>query len=71
MEKYTGKHYANEIVIHRGHECRITAVWNDDGKNGISIVPTGGYGFEVDLYEDQLKAERRIENEKDIKNNIA
>ena len=51
---YTGKHFIGEIVNHHGHECRVTAVWNDDGKNGISIVPTGDYGFEIDIYEDQL-----------------
>ena len=52
--KYTGKHYVGEIVRHRGHECLVTAVWNDEGQNGLSIIPTGGYGFEVDLYEWQL-----------------
>lgn len=54
MRKYTGKHYVGEIVNHRGHECRITRVWFVDGKNGISIIPTGGYGFEIDIYDDQL-----------------
>lgn len=52
---YTGKHYVGEIVTHRGHECKVTHVWEDDGKNGISIIPTGGYGFEVDIYDEQLK----------------
>lgn len=51
---YTGKHYVGEIVIHRGHECRVTDVWNDEGKNGVTIIPTGDYGFEVDIYEEQL-----------------
>ena len=57
-EKYTGKHYVGEIVFHKGgnmtHECEVTAVWKVDGRNGISIVPTGGYGFEIDIYEEQL-----------------
>lgn len=52
---YTGKHYVGEIVNHRGHECKVTHVWEDDGKNGISIIPIGGYGFEVDIYDEQLK----------------
>lgn len=57
-EEYTGKHYVGEIVIHRGenmdHECRVTHVWKVDGRNGISIIPAGGYGFEIDIYEEQL-----------------
>ena len=51
---YDGKHYVGEVVNHRGHECRVIAVWKDDGKNGISIIPTGNYGFEIDIYEEQL-----------------
>lgn len=51
---YTGKHYVGEIVMHGYHECRVTHVWNVDGRNGISIIPTGGYGFEVDIYDEQL-----------------
>lgn len=57
-EQYTGTHRVGEIVSHKGggmtHECIITAVWKVDGKNGISIKPTGNYGFEVDIYEEQL-----------------
>lgn len=52
--QYTGKHYVNQIVDHNGHQCRVTRVWNDGEKNGISIIPTGGYGFEIDIYEEQL-----------------
>lgn len=52
--KYTGKHYVGEIVMHRNHECIVIGVWSDDGKNGITIIPTGGYGFDVDIYEEQL-----------------
>lgn len=56
MSEYTGVHYVNEIVHHGIHECKVTAVWVDDnGKNGITIIPTGGYGFEVDIYDDQLR----------------
>lgn len=54
QEKYSGEHFVGEIVNHRGHECRVTRVWNVDDKNGISIVPTGDYGWEVDIYEEQL-----------------
>lgn len=55
-EIYSGKHWVGEIVMHRGHECRVTAVWRDtiEDRNGISIIPTGGYGFEIDIYEEQL-----------------
>ena len=55
-EVYSGKYHIGEIVDHRGHECRITRTWCVDGKNGLSIIPTGGYGFEVDLYEEQLQS---------------
>ena len=54
QEEYSGEHFVGEIVDHRGHECRVTAVWNDDGINGISIIPTGGYGWEIDIYEERL-----------------
>lgn len=57
-EEYTGKHYVGEIVSHNGgdmtHECIVTAVWCVDGKNGLTIKPTGNYGFELDIYEEQL-----------------
>lgn len=57
-EKYTGKHYVGEIVYHKGgkmmHECTVIDVWCVDGKNGIDIEPTGGYGFPVSIYEEQL-----------------
>ena len=54
MKRYTGKHHKGEIVDHKGHECIVTATWNDEGKNGITIRPTGNYGFEIDIYEEQL-----------------
>lgn len=56
-EAYTGKFRVGQVVYHRGHRCEVTAVWKDpdNHKNGISIIPTGGYGFEVDLYEEQLQ----------------
>jgi hypothetical protein len=57
-EEYTGEHYVGEIVSHKGgdmtHECIVTAVWCVDGKNGLTIKPTGNYGFELDIYEEQL-----------------
>lgn len=52
--KYNGKHFIGEVVTHRGHECKVTNVWSGEGKDGVSIVPTGDYGFEIDIYEDQL-----------------
>lgn len=55
-QEYTGAHRVGEIVNHRGHECKVTRVWVDPDvdKNGISIIPTGDYGFEIDIYEEQL-----------------
>ena len=52
------EHYVGENVFHRGHPCRVTAVWYDpdSDKTGVTIEPTGGYGFPIDLYDDQLKA---------------
>lgn len=54
---YTGAHKVGDIVKHRGggfmHECKVTEVWNVDGKNGLTIKPIG-YGFDVDIYEEQL-----------------
>ena len=52
--EYTGKYHVGQIVMHRCHECRVTAVWNDDGKNGVTIIPTGDYGFEVDVYDENV-----------------
>ena len=51
-----GGHYYGEIVMHGEHECVVTAVWHDDeaNKDGITIKPTGGYGFEIDIYDEQL-----------------
>lgn len=53
---YTGTHKIGEIVYHHGHKCIVTAVWvdADNYKDGISIKPIDGYGFEVDIYEEQL-----------------
>lgn len=57
MEKtYTGIHKIGEIVYHHGHKCIVTDVWvdPDNYKDGISIKPIDDYGFEVDIYEEQL-----------------
>lgn len=54
MMEYTGKHYVGEIVEHGGHECIVVEVWNDEGLNGITIAPTGDYGFPIDIYDEQL-----------------
>lgn len=52
---YTGKHYVGEIVTHRGHECVVTETGVDDeNRNCISIRPTGDYGFEISIYDEQL-----------------
>lgn len=52
---YTGTHKAGDIVHWRGHECRVMFTWNDgDGGNGVKIVPTGDYGFPLDVYDDKL-----------------
>lgn len=33
----------------------ITLVWVDDqNRNGVTLTPTGGYGFPLDVYDDQL-----------------
>lgn len=55
-------HYVGEIVHYKSyngfdHECVITALWDDPdtGKPGVTIRPTGNYGFEIDIYEDQLE----------------
>lgn len=54
MHGYTGKHYVGQIVTHRNHECVVTMTWNVDGRNGISIKPTENYGFEIDIYDEEL-----------------
>lgn len=50
-------HYIGEIVKHRSHVCKVTAVWldPDNKRTGITIEPVEGYGFPVDIYDDQLK----------------
>ena len=55
-------HYVGEVVHYKtssgmNHECVITALWDDPdtGKSGVTIKPTGDYGFEIDVYEDQLE----------------
>ena len=52
--EYTGVHHIGEIVEHHGHECRVTHCFSEDGKNGIAIIPTGNYGFEISIYDEQL-----------------
>ena len=55
-------HYVGEIVHYKSwngfdHECVITSLWTDPdtGKPGVAIIPTGDYGFEINVYEDQLE----------------
>ena len=56
--EYTGKFKVGDVIVICGermnHECEITNVWNDGGVNGVTVVPTGGYGFEMDVREDRL-----------------
>lgn len=49
------KYQVGDIVNYKGHECVITARWIAGKKAGASIKPTGDYGFEIDLYLEQLK----------------
>lgn len=53
---YKGAHKVGDVVYHRGHKCIVTEVWvdADNYKDGITIKPADGYGFEVDIYEEQL-----------------
>ena len=50
-------HYIGEIVVHRAHRCKVTAVWvdRDNDRTGITIQPVEGYGFPVDIYDEQLE----------------
>lgn len=52
--EYSGEHYEGEIVTHKGHTCKVLETWVDDGRNGITIEPVEGYGFPIDIYDDQL-----------------
>lgn len=60
-EMYTSKHYVGEIIYLKSaeitHECKVTRVWvdPDNNKSGVSIIPTGNYGFEIDVYDDVLE----------------
>ena len=48
-------HYnVDDVVMHRGHKCIVTGVWEDDGQKGVTIKPYDGYGFEVDVYEETV-----------------
>lgn len=56
---YTGKYHVGEIVTIKfektgsTHEVKIIDVWTDDNFcNGVTIVPTGNYGFPVDTLEE-------------------
>ena len=53
---YTGKYHVGDIIQYRGHECRVTRCWmvDEDDGNGISIIPTGGYGFGRDILESEM-----------------
>lgn len=51
----TGKYHVGETVTHRGHKCEVIDLWTDDeGRPGVTIQPVEGYGFPVDVYEDEV-----------------
>jgi hypothetical protein len=55
-DEYSGDHYVGEIVMFRTHQCKVTHVWKDEeGNNGISLIPTGNYGFEIDVTEKRFE----------------
>ena len=54
---YTGNHYVGEIVYHQGHECKVLCCWEYEEENGITIEPTGNYGFPIDIFDDQLDSD--------------
>ena len=43
-----------DVVIYDGtFRCKVTALWSDEGKDGVTIVPTGHYGFPRDVFCDK------------------
>lgn len=60
MKENKSKYNTGDIIKYIGHagmvhECRIVETWEDEGRRGVTIEPTGNYGFPIDLYEDQLE----------------
>lgn len=57
-EKYTGQYKVGDVVKHKGvnmiHECKVVDVWKVDGRNGVTLEPTGGYGFPSDVWEERV-----------------
>ena len=53
----TMKFHEGQIINYNGHQCKVIDTWYDDyeEQEGITITPTGNYGFPVDLYTDRLK----------------
>lgn len=48
------KFKVGDIILYDGtFRCRVTALWSDEGKDGVTIVPTGNYGFPRDVFCDQ------------------
>lgn len=50
------KFYEGQLINYNCHQCKVTETWCDeDGNEGITIKPTGNYGFPIDLYCEGLK----------------
>lgn len=54
MKTNERQYHAGDILDYHGHECLVLGEWEDEGKLGITIEPTGDYGFPVDVYEEQV-----------------
>lgn len=54
MKTNERQYHAGDILDYHGHECLVLGEWEDEGKPGITIEPTGNYGFPVDVYEEQV-----------------
>ena len=46
-----------EQFLYRGHEVKVIDTWvdQDNNKKGVTIEPVGDYGFQIDVYLDDLK----------------
>ena len=46
-----------EQFLYRGHEVKVIDTWvdPDNNKKGVTIEPVGDYGFQIDVYLDDLK----------------
>ena len=64
--EYTGRFTVGQRITLNGftdvakrngitHLVEIKEVWNDEGRNGVTIEPVRGYGFPLDVREDVLE----------------